>query len=184
MDSNKVEVTIDGGNYTIVSNADKKQTEKIAAYVDELICEIRANNPKLNINRIYILTLMNISAELFKLKEDFSLLQLELADPEEKYESLKDTLSNLEEENNQLNKNLEKVKDELVYSLNTINDINAKEEAVRKDLDKSQAELEVKKKEIEDLTSNLEKIQKEVSSLQKSNQEFQKSLGGQINNGN
>lgn len=178
MDSNKVEVTIDGGKYTIVSNADKKQTEKIAAYVDDLISEIRENNSKLNINRIYILTLMNISADLFKLKEDFSLMEQELADPEEKYESLRDSLSSSEEENKQLNENLEKVKDELVYSLNTINDINAKEESVRRDLDKTQAELEAKKEEIEDLTNNLAKIQKEVSSLQKSNQELQKGLGG------
>lgn len=176
MTSNKLEVKIDGGKYTIVSETVEDNTEKIAYFVDGLIKEIREKNPKLNINHIYILTLMNVSADLFSLRSDYEAFKEKMKEPEEKYQALENDLTKLDDERKSLESKLDKVKEELISSLNTINDLNGEIKDLKVDLEDQSHRNHEKDEEIKTLVDNLQKLQEDNISLAKSKEEMKKRL--------
>jgi len=99
MDSNKVDVMIGGINYTIVADAEPKTTKEIAAYVDKVLSDIMSKNNRLNQNMINILTLMNITAELFESRKACEELKQESIGPKEKYDSMIEEISKLKDGN-------------------------------------------------------------------------------------
>lgn len=176
MTSNKVEVKIDGGKYTIVSEAGEENTEKIAYFVDGLIKEIREKNPKLNINHIYILTLMNVSADLFSLRNEYESFKERMKSPEEKYQALENDLADLEDDRRSLELKLDKVKEELISSLNTINDLNGEIKLLKKDQEDQIHISQEKDEEIKTLIDNLQKLQEDNINLAKTKEEMKKRL--------
>ena len=176
MTSNKVEVKIDGGKYTIVSETGEENTEKIAYFVDGLIKEIREKNPKLNINHIYILTLMNVSADLFSLRNEYETFKERMKSPEEKYQALENDFADLEDDRKSLELKLDKVKEELISSLNTINDLNGEIKLLKKDQEDQIHISQEKDEEIKTLIDNLQKLQEDNINLAKTKEEMKKRL--------
>jgi len=65
---NKVTVEIMGKTYTLVSNEKEEMTKMIAGYVDRKIRELYKNFPSLPLDKLSILTSLEIAGELFKIK--------------------------------------------------------------------------------------------------------------------
>ncbi|MEW6007095.1 MAG: cell division protein ZapA [bacterium] len=65
---NKVSVEIMGKAYTLVSDEEEKTTKIVAGYVDKKIKEIYKNLPNLPLDKLAILTSLEIADELFKTK--------------------------------------------------------------------------------------------------------------------
>ena len=65
-----VEINILGQKYTIKGDAHEEYIRKLAAYVDEKLKEIHANNPNITPMKASILASLNIADELHKLRED------------------------------------------------------------------------------------------------------------------
>lgn len=74
---NRVTVRILGEEYVVKGKAPADRIRKLGSYVDEIMSEIRQNNPCLSTMQVVILAAINIAAELHRTKEDYDeLLQL------------------------------------------------------------------------------------------------------------
>lgn len=91
---NKVNISIDGKPFTLVGTESEEYIESVADYVNEKIAFIRESDKNSFLTRdlAVILTCVNLADELFKERE-----KLKGIDPEENA-ALKDTVSELEEE--------------------------------------------------------------------------------------
>lgn len=178
MDSNKVDVMIGGINYTIVADTEPQTTKEIAAYVDKVLSDIMSKNNRLNQNMINILTLMNITAELFESRKACDELKIESIGPREKYDSMKDEIEKLREENEELKTSCDNLKDDLVSSLNTISEMNKQKRAIEEKQAETEANLVDRENQVNVFTDNLTKIQGEMFELQKSCQELSKKITG------
>jgi len=73
----RTKVLINGQEYIIRSTYSSEQIKKIAAYVDGKMMEIKNANPYLSPGKLAVLTALNITDELFLLKDEHeSLLKL------------------------------------------------------------------------------------------------------------
>jgi len=73
----RTKVLINGQEYIIKSTYPSEQIKRIAAYVDEKMAEIKKANPYLSLGKLAVLTALNITDELFILKDEHeSLLKL------------------------------------------------------------------------------------------------------------
>lgn len=66
MVSTRVEIL--GKNYTIRGDAKEEYIKTLANFVDEKMREVQATAPVLTIDRVAILTAVNIADELFRMK--------------------------------------------------------------------------------------------------------------------
>ena len=64
-----VRVTIVGEEYSIRSDASVEHTESVARYVDQAIRRIRSNAPPVESHKVAILAALQITDELFRLRE-------------------------------------------------------------------------------------------------------------------
>lgn len=67
---NKITVEIMGRAYTLASDENDETTKKIASYVDGKMKELYKNFPSLPIDKLAILTGLEIAGELFKTKSE------------------------------------------------------------------------------------------------------------------
>lgn len=74
---NRVTVHILGEEYVVKGKASTDHIRKLGNYVDEVMSEIRQNNPCLSTMQVAILAAVNIASEFYRIKEDYDeLLQL------------------------------------------------------------------------------------------------------------
>ena len=66
---NKVEIKIQGREYTIVGTDPDEYIYKIGQYVDKKMSEIAAANSRLSIDMVGVLSCINIADELFKAQQ-------------------------------------------------------------------------------------------------------------------
>lgn len=75
---NRVTVTIMGEEYTIRGTASPESMEKVARYVDRLMQALAEKNRHMSRHKIAVLTAINLSDELEKLKQGFRQLSDEV----------------------------------------------------------------------------------------------------------
>lgn len=68
---NRVSVNIYNDDYKIKGRADIKHIEKVASYVDVMMREFALQNSTLSPRQIAVLTAVNITDELFRLKKHY-----------------------------------------------------------------------------------------------------------------
>ena len=107
----RLEVKIDGVKYPLVSKESKESIEKIAAYVDGKIKDVKSD--KLTFDRQLILASLNISDEYFKDKESFRQYYEENKEAIENFPALKDELETFKNEYGTYKTDLEEKKEEL-----------------------------------------------------------------------
>ena len=180
MDSNKVDVSIGGIKYTIVADTKPDTTKEIAKYIDLEINDIKNKNKRLSTSMIHILTMMNITAELFKLKKAYASLEENFHDPNDRCGKLEEEIKVIEDEKLNLNSKLENLKDELVSSLNTISEMNKQKESLESEYKKAKTTLEAREDQLRKLTSNLERLQVDLIKSQKSYQDLDKKSSGGV----
>ncbi|MDI3540468.1 Cell division protein ZapA [Koleobacter methoxysyntrophicus] len=68
---NRVKVTINGEEYYMKGSVSPEYMKKIADYVDKKMTKLSESNPYLSFSKIAVLAALNITDELFKLREEF-----------------------------------------------------------------------------------------------------------------
>ena len=107
----RLEVKIDGVKYPLVTKESKESIEKIAAYVDGKIKDVKSD--KLTFDRQLILASLNIADEYFKDKESFRQHYEENKEAIENFPALKDELETFKNEYGTYKTDLEEKKEEL-----------------------------------------------------------------------
>lgn len=107
----RLEVKIDGVKYPLVTKESKESIEKIAAYVDGKIKDVKSD--KLTFDRTLILASLNIADEYFKDKESYRQYYEENKEAIENFPALKDELETFKNEYGTYKTDLEEKKEEL-----------------------------------------------------------------------
>ncbi len=68
---NRVKVKINGEDYYIKGTVSEEYIKQVAQYVDRKMYNLEKNNPKLSRTHLAVLTAINITDELFKLKQEY-----------------------------------------------------------------------------------------------------------------
>ncbi len=76
-------VQIYGEEYTVKGEASPEYLRMLAAYIDKMMRQVAARQPRLTTARVAVLTALNIADEMSKLQEDYDTL-VKLMDSEKK----------------------------------------------------------------------------------------------------
>jgi cell division protein ZapA len=82
-EQNRVDVEINGVRYTLKGEAAPEEMFKMARHVDEQMKLMLQRNPRLSLYKAAILAALNITEELFELKEEYDKL-MKILEPEHK----------------------------------------------------------------------------------------------------
>ena len=115
---NKVQVTIDGRTFSIMGTESEEYLQKVAAYIDEKMKELKKSGAQGSLNPItlYFLTSLNIADELFKTNDELEVVKKEFSDfrngviSDEEIRSIKDETISLKDEIDKLIAELEELK--------------------------------------------------------------------------
>lgn len=109
----KINIVIDGRNFTVVGSETDEYVKALAKYVDKKIKELANKNDRLCQTSTATLAALNIADELYKTKEILIDLENQAKEPMEKYDDLnseleisKESIKSLEKENIELKSNL------------------------------------------------------------------------------
>ncbi|HLR20941.1 MAG TPA: cell division protein ZapA [Tissierellaceae bacterium] len=94
----KIEVIIDGRNFTVVGGENEDYVRDLAYYVDKNIRKLTSKNAHLSQPMAAILAALNIADEYHKTKEQLKVLEDKAKDPLEKYDLVCDELDEIKEE--------------------------------------------------------------------------------------
>ena len=78
----KTTVEIYGQSYTIIGQETKMHMRHVASIVDDKMREINEKNPYIDINKLAVLTAVNVVHDYLKLKEQYEKLELHLKEKE------------------------------------------------------------------------------------------------------
>lgn len=68
---NRVKVNINGEDYYIKGTAPEEYIKRVAKYVDKKMYELESKHPNLSRSKLAVLTAINITDELFKLRQEY-----------------------------------------------------------------------------------------------------------------
>lgn len=168
-EQNKINVLIDGRNFTVIGNGSKEYVYQIASHVDEKIKEMTDKNDKLSGSMAATLAAINISDELYKKDKELKSLKSESKAPMEEYGDL---INELEEANKSvegLQINCNNYKDEL-------DKVKRENELLSKSNNKQNHALELKEQELKESQDMIKKLQDKVFSSQMELIEIKKEL--------
>lgn len=94
---NKLTVTIDDQNYTLVADQDVEYMKQVAAHVDAKVAEIREGG-RVNAMDALVLAALNIADDYFRLKTDGEKLRAQIKGYVEESTDLRMQLSNAKRE--------------------------------------------------------------------------------------
>ncbi len=150
-DKKRVDVIIDGRNFTIVGEEDEEYIRNLAYYVDVKIRTLALKNSRLSQTMTATLAAIHIADELHEVKNDLNELRQKTRDPLEKYEVLnkdlkkeKDRIKELEFENKEQLVEISSIKTERDKALKELEQY--KEESLMKE-----EEIQAFKKQLQDL---------------------------------
>ena len=95
---NRVKISIDGKNFTLVGEETEEHMRQVAAYIDEKMTEVRqkAVAVTLDSSLAYVLTSINVADDYFKEKAYVAELEGRLAGMEARVQALTDKLEEAE----------------------------------------------------------------------------------------
>ena len=166
-DANKVDVQIGGNFLTLVSDQPKDYTMRIAKHVDQQIEQIRASNSRLSMTMCTTLAAVNIASEYFEAQEELKQLRVQSKNAMTNYEPALDKIEELKKTNKKLQEDIDRLKDDLVNSLNTIGDMNKGFSNIQYENSEMKEEILEKDEQLRKIEENLIKLQKENLDLQK-----------------
>lgn len=172
----KVEVKIVGYPLTLKADVHPEEAKRIARYVDTMISETMDHNGRLGVQLASILSAVNIAGELFSTKKELEELREISREPMENYESLSEECKHHQSEIDSLHREISRLKDDLVRSLNTIGDINKRMSGAAQETEDAKRALEDKKREMERIENSLTRMQENMISMTKENQELKRSI--------
>ena len=111
MSEHKVDVVIDGKNYTLVTKEAKENIQDIVEIFDRKIQEVKTS--RLTFDRQLILAGVNITDDLFKLAKDYNKLKEESKEPISQYPKAKKEVEELRAYKTDLENQNSSFKDEI-----------------------------------------------------------------------
>ncbi len=72
---NRVNVRIYGEEYTMKGSASPEYMKRLAQYVDEKMGQVSKANSRLGVNKIAVLTAINMADELFRVRQELHKLE-------------------------------------------------------------------------------------------------------------
>ncbi len=166
-DKKKIDVMIDGRNFTVVGSGNEDYIRELARYVDKNIKDLAAKNHRLSPVMTATLAAFNIADELFSVSEEYKDLEKRAKEPLEKYELIKKEIETanikireLEQRNIDYNDEVIKIK---ISKEELFSDINRLEE----DAKKKDEDIKLYKKEISNYKDRQFKTQIEIIELKK-----------------
>lgn len=153
----RLDVKIDGIKYPLVTKESKESIEKIAAYVDGKIKDVKSD--KLTFDRQLILASLNIADEYFKDKESFRKFYEENKEAIENYDATKVELETFKEEYGSY-------KDELIEKKEEIKNLKV----LLQEKDTEIINLTKEDKDAKKLREKIKALQKQTMDLVKENE--------------
>jgi len=95
--TNKLQVEIFGNHYTLQGEADSAYTQSLASFVDQKMVDLAGKTQGLHLSKLAVLTAINISHELFQLRNQQA-VQRDFIDGK-----TRDLISNIEDQFEDLN---------------------------------------------------------------------------------
>lgn len=172
----KIDVTIAGYPLTLKADVDEDEAYRIARFVDGKINDAMENNKRLSSQLAAILASVNIAGELFSVKKELEELREISREPMENFDLLSSEKERLMAENQSLQREIERLKDDLVDSLNTIGDINKRMTGAAQESEAARAALEEKQQEMVRVEQSLAHLQQTLIDMTKENAELKKSV--------
>ena len=68
---NRVKVNINGEDYYIKGTVPEEYIKRVVKYVDKKMYELESKHPNLSRSKLAVLTAINITDELFKLRQEY-----------------------------------------------------------------------------------------------------------------
>lgn len=170
MSVNKVTVNINGNEYIMVGEESEEEMLKIASYVDKRIKDIASRNTKLNLTYASVLSALNITNELFKLRKEYQEFRTISQDPVRQLSELKIEYNNLIKVNARLEEQLSKSAENSEKGNHELIDMKRKYEDIYNDytnrneeLSKAYRDNEIVRREKENKQKELERAKIELS---------------------
>ncbi|NMB26764.1 MAG: cell division protein ZapA [Tissierellia bacterium] len=154
-EKNKINVLIDGRNFTVIGNGSENYVYKIASYVDEKIRETKDKNDKLSGSMAATLAALNIADELYRTSIELKSLKDQAKRPMEEYDALVEKLKEANVKIEELNTSCNSYKDELL-------DTKRENERLNKIINKHDQALELKEKELQENQNMIKKLQDKI----------------------
>lgn len=154
-EKNKINVLIDGRNFTVVGNGSKEYVQMLASYVDEKIKEMTNKNDKLSGSMAATLAALNITDEFYKVNKELKTLKNQTKAPMEEYNTLHNELKEAKDKIQILEKSCNTYKDELL-------DAKRENERLNKNIEKQNQALKLKEKELKDSQNMIKKLQDKI----------------------
>lgn len=140
---NKINVIIDGRNFTVVGGDNERYIRNLAYYVDEKIKSLSSKNERLSQTMSATLAALNIADEYHKTMEELEELKNKAKDPLEKYSGVLDELNNSNSKCEELSAICNTYKEEVILKESELDNI-------KKEIEKYKFLLEQKEKECEE----------------------------------
>lgn len=154
-DKKKINVLIDGRNFTIIGNSSKEYVYQIASHVDDRIKEMTDKNSRLSGSMAATLAAINIADDYYKTNIELESLKSKSKAPMEEHDSL---IGQLEEAKGKIEELEKKLKDNNEEVLNTKKE-NEKLLGANESYDQA---LELKEKELKDSQNMIKKLQDKI----------------------
>lgn len=148
----RVDVMIDGRNFTIVGTDNEEYIRDLAYYVDKKIRNLASKNDKLSQIMAATLAALHIADELHMVKGELDDLKLKTRDPLEKYDDLDIELKESKEK-------IQELKEESKKNMESISLIKAEKDKLLKEIEEYKEVYKSKDEEIQDYKDQLQLLQ-------------------------
>lgn len=168
-DKKKVNVVIDGRNFTVVGDGPEEYVKMIASYVDKKISEMQNKNDRLSSSMLATLAAINITDEMYKYGQELESLKNKAKAPMENYGSTISELNSEKAKNEELNETCNSYKDEII-------NLRRENDQLSKDINNNEKAFEMKEKELKESQVLIKKLQDKVYNNQVELVELKKEL--------
>ncbi|NLY44682.1 MAG: cell division protein ZapA [Tissierella sp.] len=151
-DKRRVDVMIDGRNFTVVGTDNEDYIRDLAYYVDKKIRNLASKNDKLSQTMAATLAALHIADELHMAKNELEELKLKIKDPLEKYDDLDVELKESREK-------IQELKEESKKHMESISLIKAEKDKLLKEFEEYKEAYKSKEDEIQDYKDQLQVLQ-------------------------
>ncbi len=168
----KIEVTIDGRNFTVVGGEDEDYVRNLAYYIDKKIRGLSSKNSRLSQTMAATLAALNIADELHKTNFELEKLKDKAKGPLERYDSL---CAELEESKERIQELREKCKEyeELIEKYDEEKEeLNRKNDELKEEIQSRDTQILGLKEDMKELQDKNFKNQIELVEIKKELNEY------------
>ncbi len=151
----RVDVIIDGRNFTVVGSESEDYVRNLAYYVDRKIREITSKNPRLGNTMYTTLAALNIADEYFRANNRLGELEKETKEPMSKYDTIVEELETSKSRVKDLEDEVKSLKENKGKGETSLKELE-------KQLEKSSVLIEMKEKELQENQNLIKSLQDKI----------------------